>query len=893
MGINSMSEWSVWDTQNKKNDASWFMWNLAEKGKLAALAALFSAPFLPVWNKVDWIISWEAQASTLEWRQEQVGITLDVTKNEQVNTVLDLLKLDATTKEKVLENIKKISEWNTSGSVTMDNTTWWSIEIYKEWNDIKIIVDEYNEDGTKWKQLDIKIQDPKTSANPPITIWSNGVSYEVNKWDTSYLAWVNSSWDNENARVAVASMITEKVALWLMVDLWPDMYRIIASIWFEVWSDGHLIFMWEHLNQKQDIATQLLWVIQERISQNKLSVEFKQKLSDWFVNYMVVRWYISQAESKELINRQFTIEDADYIRVYKQVLWVKWWFGTGLEWWIVFKLNEENKVEMLLDADRMDFGDMWVETWVWVKARFTTESLARWVKVYVEWWAGNKVTWNMVWAWISAKLDELGIKNNYDLAARVWVKHTMWWITENNTAVFAGITWSFWAWSDNANNLTKWERITRDIEWSSPNIKTNWSLTWDMLDSMEATATALIPVKVEEKTELVSSTAKEKPVVVQQKPPKPPENKEVPPEMWNIPDKTATNGTAFNWDISGYATQTNGDIITAYNLTWKLPTWITFDSKTWKFAGTPTVNWEFPLSVTAIDNDGTSNSDSFKIIVSNTPEKEIPPTMLNVPDQTWTVGTDITKIELSKYVTKTNSDAITSYAYTGTLPPWLTFDTVNWIILGAPTTAWTYNISVTALDNDWASNADAVKFVIDTIANNSPTANAWADITITAWDSTTLNWSGTDSDGTITAYEWSTWATTQSITVSPASTTTYSLRVKDNSWNWSAFDSVKVTVEAIPNQAPVAWNGSVDAWWWPSVNFDFSSLVSDDTTLDNQLIFEVVSNPANLIITWTFPNMTFEAPIWVSLDTTITYRVKDTAWVYSNTWSIDIININN
>jgi hypothetical protein len=52
-----------------------------------------------------------------------------------------------------------------------------------------------------------------------------------------------------------------------------------------------------------------------------------------------------------------------------------------------------------------------------------------------------------------------------------------------------------------------------------------------MLDSMEATATALIPVKVEEKTELVSSTAKEKPVVVQQKPPKPPENKEVPPEM--------------------------------------------------------------------------------------------------------------------------------------------------------------------------------------------------------------------------------------------------------------------------------------------------------------------------------------------------------------------------
>jgi hypothetical protein len=95
------------------------------------------------------------------------------------------------------------------------------------------------------------------------------------------------------------------------------------------------------------------------------------------------------------------------------------------------------------------------------------------------------------------------------------------------------------------------------------------------------------------------------------------------------------------------------------------------------------------------------------------------------------------------------------------------------------------------------------------------------------------------------------------------------------------------------NQAPVAGDGSVDAWWSETVNFDFSSLVSDDTTPDNQLTFEVVSNPWNLIITGTFPNMTIAAPLYLAGDTTITYRVKDSAWVYSNVWSVDVINIAN
>ncbi|MFA5917681.1 MAG: hypothetical protein WC850_05610 [Candidatus Gracilibacteria bacterium] len=113
-------------------------------------------------------------------------------------------------------------------------------------------------------------------------------------------------------------------------------------------------------------------------------------------------------------------------------------------------------------------------------------------------------------------------------------------------------------------------------------------------------------------------------------------------------------------------------------------------------------------------------------------------------------------------------------------------------------------------DNKLAwSGYDDVVVTVEAVPNNAPTANAGSDVTITAGNSTTLNGSGIDSDGTITAYEWSTGGsvigTTQTLSVSPGITTIYSLRVKDNSGAWSTVaDDVIVTVEAVPNNAPTA-----------------------------------------------------------------------------------------
>lgn len=110
---------------------------------------------------------------------------------------------------------------------------------------------------------------------------------------------------------------------------------------------------------------------------------------------------------------------------------------------------------------------------------------------------------------------------------------------------------------------------------------------------------------------------------------------------------------------------------------------------------------------------------------------QLPPTMGDVPNQTATVGTPITAINLASYITLTNGDAVTQYTLaSGALPPGLTFNTTTGAITGTPTVAGTYNITVTATDNDGASNADAIQFVIAAAPANNPPVPTYTTFTM-------------------------------------------------------------------------------------------------------------------------------------------------------------------
>jgi hypothetical protein len=97
---------------------------------------------------------------------------------------------------------------------------------------------------------------------------------------------------------------------------------------------------------------------------------------------------------------------------------------------------------------------------------------------------------------------------------------------------------------------------------------------------------------------------------------------QVPPVMNPIPAQSPIKDDFYSLDLSTYVTLTNGDpIITdGYTLTGAIPPGLTFNTNTGVLSGTPTTTASaVTLSVTAEDNDGESNSESFSIEISDTP----------------------------------------------------------------------------------------------------------------------------------------------------------------------------------------------------------------------------------------------------------------------------------
>lgn len=235
-------------------------------------------------------------------------------------------------------------------------------------------------------------------------------------------------------------------------------------------------------------------------------------------------------------------------------------------------------------------------------------------------------------------------------------------------------------------------------------------------------------------------------------------------------------------------------------------------------AATPTVTagalvqgtYTFRLTIT--DDKGSTGFDDVKVTVNAAPVN-VAPTANAGPDKSITLPTN--SVVLNGTGTDTDG-TIASYAWTLVSGPAATLSNQNTANLTASNlVAGTYVFRLTVTDNQGATGTDNVTVTVQpAIVNQSPVANAGADVTLTLpTNSVNLNGSGTDADGTIATYAWTKTSgpaatltnantATLSLTNLVAGTYVFQLTVTDDKGATDS-DDVTVTVNAA-NQPPVA-----------------------------------------------------------------------------------------
>jgi D-lyxose ketol-isomerase len=175
-----------------------------------------------------------------------------------------------------------------------------------------------------------------------------------------------------------------------------------------------------------------------------------------------------------------------------------------------------------------------------------------------------------------------------------------------------------------------------------------------------------------------------------------------------------------------------------------------------------------------------------------------------------------------------NGETTTLTATGGTTYLWSTGETTASISV-SPNTTTTYTVTVFSI-----SGANQEDDSVVVTVNDLPAADAGTGAEICSGNATTLTASGGSS------YLWSTGETTQTITVAPTNTTTYTVEVFEN--NCSDSDTVTVTVNPLPNvnagdDATIVQGDSAtltatgaDSYLWSTGETTSSITVTPDTT---------------------------------------------------------------
>src|SRR5215203_3636137 len=260
----------------------------------------------------------------------------------------------------------------------------------------------------------------------------------------------------------------------------------------------------------------------------------------------------------------------------------------------------------------------------------------------------------------------------------------------------------------------------------------------------------------------------------------------------------------------------------------------------------------YTFRLTVNDNNGASAIDDIVITVNAAANQ--PPAANAGADQTITLPTN--SVTLSGSASDPDG-FINAYSWTkiggpgsGTInSPSSASTTVTGLTQGV------YTFRLTVSDNNGASASDDVVITVNAASNQTPSANAGTDQSITLPNnSVTLSGSGSDPDGFIASYSWSKIAGGAANINSPssASTTitglvqgsyTFRLTVSDNN-GAQATDDVVINVSAAANQSPVVNAGGDQTITLPTSSVTLNGSGSDGDGFISSYAWSKIGGPA-------------------------------------------------
>jgi hypothetical protein len=243
----------------------------------------------------------------------------------------------------------------------------------------------------------------------------------------------------------------------------------------------------------------------------------------------------------------------------------------------------------------------------------------------------------------------------------------------------------------------------------------------------------------------------------------PPSN--IPPIADAGPDKTVQVNNTIT--ISGSGSDSDGSIV-AYQWIKQSTGQVLANTATFDF--TPTGTRTKTLVLTVTDDDGATASDTMILTVTDGPVGNTPPTADAGPDQNSETGTLVTLDGSGS--SDVDNDAIT-YSWSFTSRPAgstaILIDPTSINPTFTPDVNGSYVVQLIVNDGTVNSAPDSVTVTAGETppTNTPPTADAGPDKTVQVNHTVTITGSGSDSDGSIVAYQWIKQSTGQLLATTP------------------------------------------------------------------------------------------------------------------------------